>query len=433
MIPELIRRGHAVRLLSRHAEDDAKQWNRVEPFAGDVADPHSLRGAAGGCDAIIHIAGIDDTQNVLGEAHHAGVPRFLCISYPGSAAEDLVARSGLAWTIVRPGNVYGPRDEVISAILKMVRTLPAIPVIDDGERPFQPIWFEDLGRAIAKLLEDDTSTHGTYELAGSETTSINDLIRRFGEITGRKPLRVPLPMPFASIGGKIASVAAGASSTLADLGITETPLDRGLRILADSIPEQLAEDGVGSMERKRFWADVSGSRLNAISLMAYFRVHVNEVMPIEFAAEPGAPTRADLGVTMTAHLPVRGNIQIRVERAEPMHVIFATVEGHPIAGIVEFKTQDLPGGRVRFTIEVSARAANVFDFVALRTVGDPAQSANWRTVVQRMIDASGGTSDGVQQEVRHLDEKEAAQIEKDVRSMIQSRKRGESAATERTA
>jgi len=27
VIPELLRRAHAVRLLSRHAEDDAKQWD----------------------------------------------------------------------------------------------------------------------------------------------------------------------------------------------------------------------------------------------------------------------------------------------------------------------------------------------------------------------------------------------------------------------
>lgn len=480
MVPELLRRAHAVRLLSRHAEDDAKQWKRVEPFSGDVTDPPSLRGSAGGCDAIIHIAGmareeppdltfervnVEGTRNILAEAVRAGVPRFVCISSLGAdrgtsdyhrskfAAEALVERSGLRWTIVRPGNVYGPGDEVISTILKMVRALPAIPLIDDGEQPFQPIWFEDLGLAIAKLLEHDEAPNGTCELAGSETTSLNDLIRRFGEITGRKPLTLPVPMTLASIGAKIASLAMDvpvddvkltmlresnvlpdpAARPLAGLGISETPLDQGLRILARSIPEQLAEEGVGSMEKKRFWADIAGSRLNAVGLMAYFRDHVNEVMPIEFAAEPGSPTRVDIGVTMTAHLPVRGNIQIRVERAEPAHVIFATLEGHPIAGIVEFKTQDLPGGRVRFAIEVSARAANAFDFIALRTVGDPAQSANWRTVVQRMIDASGGSSDGVRQQARRLDEKEATQIEKEVRSLIQSRKRDESTAPERPA
>jgi hypothetical protein len=34
-------------------------------------------------------------------------------------------------------------------------------------------------------------------------------------------------------------------------------------VLADSIPVQHAEDGIGPMERKRFWAEISGSRLPA--------------------------------------------------------------------------------------------------------------------------------------------------------------------------
>ena len=40
VIPELIGRGHSVRLLSRHAKEDAKQWPDVEPFEGNVADNH---------------------------------------------------------------------------------------------------------------------------------------------------------------------------------------------------------------------------------------------------------------------------------------------------------------------------------------------------------------------------------------------------------
>jgi NADH dehydrogenase len=362
-----------------------------------------------------------------------------------------VERSNLEWLIVRPAGVYGPGDEVISTILKLVRALPAIPVIDDGEQRFQPIWFEDLGRAIATLV-DRRERFRVIELAGSEITTLNDLLRRFSAITGRKPLKVAVPMPLASLATRVASLAVDLpidqvkltmlqeenvlsdpnARPLADLGIEETPLDKGLRILADSIPEQLPEEGVGSMEHKRFWAEIAGSRYSAARLMAHFRDHVNDVMPIEFAAEPHAPTRIEAGVTMTGHIPGRGNIQIRVEKAQPTHVVFATIEGHPIAGIVEFTTHDTATG-VRFAIDVFARAANLFDLIALRTVGNTAQAANWRTVVQRMIDVSGGTSDGVHTEKEMLSEEDAAQIEKNVRALVHERQRGESDAAERPA
>lgn len=472
VIPQLLRRAHAVRLLSRHAEEDAKQWQRVEPFGGDISEPHSLHGAAGACDAIIHIAGIatekppeltfdkinvGGTRNIIDEAKRAGVRRFIYISSLGAdhgtsayhrskfAAEQIVERSGLNWTIVRPGSVYGPGDEVISTILKMVRSLPAVPMVDKGEHQFQPIWYEDLGHAIAAMLERDDTIHRTYDLAGSEITTMDDLIRRFSAITARKPMRLPVPMPLASIGAKIASAAIDMpvddvkltmlrenntlprnARPLADFGVEETPLDHGLRLLADAIPEVFPEDGIGAMHHKRFWADMKGSRLSAPVLMSYFRENVNDVMPIEFAAEPGAPARIFLGATMTGHLPLRGHFQIRVERDDPTRIVFATIEGHPIAGIVEFNTKAFDDGTVRFAIDVFSRVSNFFDFVAMKAGGEHAQAANWRTVVQRMIDTSGGTSDGVHQESITLGDEEAKAIEEQIRAMVQQRKREES-------
>lgn len=78
MIPDLLRRAHAVQLLSRQFEEDAHPWKRVETFAGRIAEPQSLRGAAGGCDAIIHLAAIvkidaGGTRNILAEAAREGV------------------------------------------------------------------------------------------------------------------------------------------------------------------------------------------------------------------------------------------------------------------------------------------------------------------------------------------------------------------------
>jgi NADH dehydrogenase len=458
VIPELLQRGHAVRLLSRHAKEDAKQWHGVQPFDGNVADASSISNAAEGCDAVLHIVGIvsetppevtfakvnvGGTRNLLDEAKRARVQRFLYVSSLGAdigqsdyhrskrEAEQLVERSGLQWTIVRPGNVFGPGDEVISLILKMVRALPAVPVIDDGEQEFQPIWHQDLANVLATALERQDAAGQVLEAAGPEITSMNDLLHRFGEITGRTVLRVPVPMPLAQLAvdpNKLKmlqekNVVRG-TSAMAVLGIEATPLDQALRLLADSLQESLPEEGVGALEHKRFFADMRGSRFSASALMTLFRDKVNEFMPIEFVAEPGAPDRIEKGSTLTGSLPLRGNFQVRVEVAEPTHVVFATIEGHPLSGIVEFTTSDTADG-VRFAIDVYARASNFLDWIAVRTVGAPAQNANWRNVVQRIIDASAGTSDGVHEEKETLSDEDAARVEKRVRGIVQERKREE--------
>lgn len=459
VIPELITRGHSVRLLSRHAEDDAKQWPDVEPFEGNVADASSLAGAADGCDAVVHIAGIAEedppkltfeavnvggTRNILAEAKRANAQRFVFVSSLGAdvgksayhqskkAGEELVAASDLQWTVVRPGNVYGPGDEVLSLMLKMVRTLPAVPVIDSGDQEFQPIWHEDLAQILAAVVERSDLAKQTLEAAGPEITTMNDVVKRFSEITGRSPLKVPVPAMLAQFGVdenklqmlKEENVARGGRTAAEILGVDMTPLDRGLRLLADALKEALPEEGFGSLEHKKFYADMRGARHSAASLMTAFRDRVNEFMPIEFVAEPGAPDRIDKGATLTGALPFRGNFQVRVEVAEPTHVVFATLEGHPLAGIVEFTTSE-ENGVVRFAIDTWTRASNVFDWLAVRTVGAPAQDANWRAVVQRVVDASGGTSEGVQQEKEKLSDEEATRAEERIKSLVQARKREE--------
>jgi NADH dehydrogenase len=471
VIPELSARGHSVRLLSRHAKEDAKQWPNVEAFNGNVAEPASIANAATGCDAILHIAGIvaenppavtfqavniDGTANLIAEAKRAQVRRFIFVSSLGAdigesdyhksklAAEKVVESSGLEWTIIRPGNVYGPGDEVISTILKMVRALPAVPVIDTGDQEFQPIWHEDLAKILATTIERHDVQGQILEAAGPEITSMRDLLHRFGEITGRSPVRVPVPMALAQLTTRLAAVASPlplpvdenklamlkeknvirGRSAATVFGIQTTPLDRGLRLLADALQETLPEDGFGALEHKRFYADINGSRHNAVALMSLFREHVNDFMPIEFVAEPGAPDKVVKGATMTGSLPLRGNFQVRVEVSDPTHVVFATIEGHPLAGIVEFTSTELPTA-VRFAVDVYARASNFFDWVAVRTVGAPAQNANWRAVVQRVVDASGGTSEGVREEKEKLSEEDASAVEKRVRGIVQDRKRDE--------
>src|SRR5688572_26902849 len=320
LIPALLDAGHSVRLLSRGAGEDARAWpDAVEPFAADVTDAESLDGAAEGCDAVIHVTGIVDesppkltfervnvegTKNVLAEAARAGARRFVYVSSLGAErgrsgyhrskfrAEEFVRASKTEWLILRPGNVYGPSDEVISTLLKLIRTLPAAPVIDGGEQPFQPVWYEDLGRAVVRAIEVEGLKHQTLELAGEETTTTGDLIERLAAITGRSVTKVSVPSWLASLGVKVAEAAS---------------LDNLL-----------------------------GGRYTPTELVEAFRERCAEVMPLEFSAEPGTSRVVEEGATLTLALPVRGNVQVRVVEAAPRRVRMATVEGHMLAGVIEF-------------------------------------------------------------------------------------------------
>lgn len=458
----LVRAGHQVRLLSRGAADAVETWpHGVEARPGDIGDAPSIRGAADGCDAVVHLASIvaetgphatfqriniDGTAHVLDEAARGGVRRFVYVSSLGAErgespyhkskheAEKLVHGFAREWVILRPGNVFGSGDEMISLLLRMVRTLPAVPVLGDGAQEFQPIWHEDLGEAILRAVERDDVVGRTLALAGTETTSIDDLLDRFGRLTERSPARLPLPAVLAKLGvraaeavgidmpidpGQITMLEEGNviddardNALVTVLGVDATPLATALELLADDQPEKTPDEGRGKFRYKAFWADIEGADTSAEELCQLFCERFGEILPLDATSEPGTRARLEEGATITLKLPLRGNIQVRVAETSTRSVLLATLKGHPLAGAVRFRF-DEQGGLLRFMIDIWDRAATAVDWLALRMGGAAMQNSAWKSVVERVVELSGGgLDDGVGQAGATLDPIEAQEAER---------------------
>ncbi|CAN5667219.1 hypothetical protein BH23GEM10_BH23GEM10_04930 [soil metagenome] len=475
-ISELLQRGHTVRLFTRGAEDDASSWDGpVEPWPGDVADVQSVTGAADGCDAVIHIAGIiaedapdvtfrgvniEGTANVLAEAERAGVRRLIHVSSLGAdrgesdyhrsklAGEEVVRQFDGEWCIARTGAVVGPGDETVSIVLRMVRPLPAVPVIGDGDQPFQPVWHEDVGWALAECLERDDVVGRTLNIAGTDVLSMRELIDLFAEVTDRDPVRVPVPEFVASVGSTLAGavgfhtpVSAATVQMLIEgniirdgetndltglLGREPAAIRERLVQLVDDMPEQTPDEGVGKLKRRRFQVDIQGATLAAGALMHGIRARFSDIVPFDAAAEPGAPTSIEEGATLTLSLPGRGHVQLRVEQISDTSFTLATLEGHPLAGVVRFRTSDRDGDVVRFTIDVIERAASRLDQLSMMLVGTAAQGRTWTSTAEAVVEESGGTApDGVDEESWQLDDDEAEPLEDWIEELVQRRQRND--------
>jgi NADH dehydrogenase len=213
------------------------------------------------------------------------------------------------------------------------------------------------------------------------------------------------------------------------LGITPTPLDVGLRQLAELQPEQLPSQGVGALKRKRYWADVVGSKHSPETLHRLFCAHFDDVTPVfvDAKAEPRANDVLEEGETLTLALPMRGHVQVRVAEIEPGRVTLLTLEGHPLAGAVRFLCESR-GQAIRFQVEVYDRPANVIDFIAMRAIGDRLQDHTWSHVVDKMVQVSGGSApEGVEHETVTLDDDEAAAIERWCEDLVMGIRREENA------
>ena len=469
-ITALLRRGHSVRLLSRHAPTEIGQWADVEAFPADITEPETLRGATDSCDVVLHIAGIvkegpseltyervnlQGTSNLLAEAERANLTRFILISSLGAErgeseyhaskreAEQAVSAYSHSTTIIRMANVYGPGDAVLSKLLQLLRTLPVVPTIDGGDQVFQPIWHEDAADALVRIVEDNDAPR-VLALAGPERTTLNHVLDLFEQLTDRHPMRGNIPSAMAKFGLKaletmgiefpfnsaeLSMMLEGSYVRDTDLDALEhyriagTPLSEGLRKLVDSLPEQTPGDGVGPLMHRSVWVDIENATHTAEALFERFRTRFNDFVPIDAEAEPGAPQTIEPGTTITLALPLRGNIQVRAEQVADGEITLVTLEGHPLAGFVHFRFAE-NADRVRFEIDVYDRAASIPDRVAMLIGGNAAQQAAWEETAERVLQAAGGNStDGVQHNVEKLEGVSAERIDRWTRDVIHRRKR----------
>jgi NADH dehydrogenase len=474
-VDRLVGRGHTVRLLSRQAGEDVRQWAEgVEPWPASLGEPAALQGAADGCDAVLHVAGIEKedppeltfqrinvegTRLLITEAERAGVARFVYVSSLGAergrsdyhrskhAAEEVVRGFRGAWSILRPGNVYGPGDQVISLLLRMMRVLPVIPIVGDGDHPFQPVWAEDLGAALALAVEREGSGE-VLPLAGREVTTMNQVLDLLEEITDNHRPRIPIPSILAEVGA-FATSRLGidlpvnedqivmlqeenvidppeANALIHTFAIDPIPLREGLVRLADAQLEVLPGEGVGSLHRQRYWADIEGSRLTPEEQILLVRTEFQSLTPgvIQVGTEPGAATRLDEGNTITMDLPLRGTVQVRVEKVEPLAVTQATLQGHHLAGFIRFQAKEIGPGRTRFEIISFTQAASWLDELGRKLLGRVVQKGAWARTVEALVERTGGSApDGVQTEDEVLSESDEERIEDWARELVMARKR----------
>ncbi|MDB4916541.1 MAG: NAD-dependent epimerase/dehydratase [Gemmatimonadetes bacterium] len=222
----------------------------------------------------------------------------------------------------------------------------------------------------------------------------------------------------------------GGVNALTDvLHIQPTPLDDGLRALSDLQPEQPPAQGIGSLKKKRFWADIVDTPQSPEALFVTFREHFNDVTPVfvEVGPEAHEESTIDEGRTITLALPMRGHVQVRVVELDERHVTLITLTGHPLAGAVRFLCEQR-GAAVRFQIEVFDRAANLIDLIAMRTIGDFLQNRTWEKVVEKMIERSGGNAPrGIEHDVESMSDEEATLINTWLDDLVVERMRAENA------
>ena len=202
-----------------------------ELVQGDVTDEASLRRAAEGCDAVVHLVAIisggradfqrvmtTGTQNLVAAAKAAGVRRFVLMSALGVSEqtrtlvpyyeskwemEQTVQASGLEHVIFRPSFVFGRDGGVLPLFVRQVRWSPVTPVIGSGERRLQPIWVDDVAAFFAGAIDLPAATNRIFDLVGPDRVTWNDLYERIARTLGKRRRRLHVPVSAARVGAAL--------------------------------------------------------------------------------------------------------------------------------------------------------------------------------------------------------------------------------------
>lgn len=201
-----------------------EKWSgHLACFASDLSDAAVLTEAFRDCDAVAHCAGInreigpqtfqrihvEGTRHVVEAARGAGVRRIALMSFLrarpdcGSpyheskwAAEDIVLNSGLDYTIVKAGMIYGRGDHMLDHLSHAFFTLPLLATVGFREKAIRPLAIDDLVRVLTAALVEARLPNKTIAITGAEQLLLSEAARRVADAIGRRAWIFPAPIVF---------------------------------------------------------------------------------------------------------------------------------------------------------------------------------------------------------------------------------------------
>jgi NADH dehydrogenase len=207
IVQQLAARGIAVRVPTRRRER-AKALivlPTVDVVNADVHDPAALERLVAGNDAVISLAGIlherdagdfarihtELPRKIVDACRDRGVRRLLHVSAlnathdapseylrskAGGEQQVRVAQaSGIRTTIFRPSVIFGREDRFLNLFAQLAQALPAIMLASPNAR-FQPVYVEDVARAMVDSLELSSTYDQNLDLCGPTTYTLQELV-----------------------------------------------------------------------------------------------------------------------------------------------------------------------------------------------------------------------------------------------------------------
>lgn len=207
--------GRAVVDALRASGRDVRALSRRTGFDVLRPDPEALRG----CASVVNLAGIkreegpqtfravhvEAVERLVAAMKAVGIPRLLHVSVVAAMdkpawpyhhtkwlGEEAVRASGLAWTILRPGVIYGEGDDLLGHLSLMLRASPLFPIAGLGSAPMMPVDVRDVAKAAVAALSAPAGR--SYDVVGPDRLTLRDVVERTAAAAGLPAWILPTPV-----------------------------------------------------------------------------------------------------------------------------------------------------------------------------------------------------------------------------------------------
>jgi NADH dehydrogenase len=253
----------------------------VEFRVGDVRDATALRSSLSGCGAVVHLAAIAierkgesytesnsaATERLISAARAQNVDRLIFMSQNGAdsrspypflhskgVAQDSVKTSGLRWTILRPSVIFGPEDQFVNVLARLIRLTPTVfPLPGGGSARFQPIAADDVARVVRLSLEKKETVHQSYDLGGAVPLTLREMTERILTAMNTDRKLVPIPVrvlrPLVALAQRLLPNPPVTSSLLDLLALDNTVAHNALTEYFKLVPVPFAADELQYLRR----------------------------------------------------------------------------------------------------------------------------------------------------------------------------------------
>jgi len=223
--------GHEVVLVARgidRTDPTIRQLARSKIVRIGLDDVDSLARAFAGAKVVVHCAGInretgaqtyqrvhvEGTRHVVAAARRAGVDKVILLSFLRArpncasgyheskwAAEEIVRGSGLDYTVLKCGVIYGKGDHMLDHLSHGFYTFPIFAFVGFRDKPIRPNAVEDIARIIKAATLNGALSRRTVAVLGPEDLTLRQAVRRVARVVGKGPLMFPMPVWFHYILG----------------------------------------------------------------------------------------------------------------------------------------------------------------------------------------------------------------------------------------